>query len=86
MGQREKVGRDIDFKWVQIISERDAHRLTLAIELNSDDYTLLHDPSFWSAGLRFRKFIGWRWWHGEKKARVKPQGRQNTVRGSWATT
>ena len=81
----EKAEKEIDFRHIQVISSEYYDRLTVAIELNSEDYALLINPNFWDPRLRIRKFIGWRGWRGEKKVRQKPQENRNTVRASWAS-
>ena len=81
----EKADKEIDFRFMKVISREYYDRLTVAIELGSEDYAILIDPNFWDPRLRIRKFIGWRWWRGEKRVIPKPQEIPNSVRASWAT-
>ena len=89
---QEKANRDIDFKHIELISKTPhghvTKHLTVAIELNDDDFLLMNDVNFWDPQLRIRKFVGWRWWRGamQKKPKITPQERKNAVRNSWATT
>ena len=83
------AGRDIDFKFIQILSGEDQWYLTVAIELNEEDYKLLFDPNFWDPHCHIRKFLGNRWWRGERKGPRQPQKRltyeqrKNMARAQW---
>ena len=83
--RKKGVGRDIDFKEIAILSKEYTDYLTVAIELNEEDYTLLNDVNFWDPQVRIRKFLGWRWWRGEKQPqkRLTPQERKNSRRATW---
>ena len=81
----EKAEKETDFRYMKVISREYYGRLTVAIELSSEDYAILNDPNLWDPRLRIYKFIGWRWWCGKRKARPKLQEIQNSVRATWAS-
>ena len=65
---------------MEILSKEYNHWLTVAIELSTEDYTLLNDQSFWPCGLRIRPFVGRRGW---RQTRLTKNDRSNSVRMSW---
>ena len=79
-------GNDIDFKHIELISDKESKYMTVAIELNDEDFAKLSDVNFWDPQLRIKRFLGWRWWKGEKKKTPKstPEQRRNAVRHQWA--
>ena len=78
------AGKKINILHIQIISRVFSPWLTVAIELNTEDFELLSDVNIWHTSIGIREYIGWRHWHGERPKRVPPQEIRNSVRMSWA--
>ena len=78
------AGKKINILHTQIISRVYSPWLTVAIELNTEDFELLSDVNIWHTSIGIREYIGWRHWHGERPKRVPPQEIRNSVRMSWA--
>ena len=79
----KEAGREVDFKFIKVISRKYSQYLTVVIELNNADYELLNNSNFWDSQTRIRKFLGWRWWRGPREPRVKPQDIKNSERATW---
>ena len=76
------AGKKINILHIQIISRVFSPWLTVAIELNTEDFELLSDVNIWHTSIGIREYIGWRHWHGERPKRLPPQEIRNSVRMS----
>ena len=78
-----KAERNIDFLFLQSLSKGYSKWRTIAIELSSEDYALLHDPSFWDPQFRIRPYIGHKFWRGNRPARLKTHEIRTALRDQW---
>ena len=68
---------------IHIISREYSPWLTVAVELNTQDYELLSDINIWEPSIGIREYVGWRHWHGKRPIRLKPHEITGSVRMSW---
>ena len=79
-----KAERSIDFIFIQSLSKEYSKWRTIAIELSSEDYTLLYDTSFWDPQFRIRPYIGHKFWRGNRPTRLKTHEIRTALRDQWA--
>ena len=78
------AGRKINILHIEPISREYSPWMTVAIELDLDDYELLSDINIWETSIGIRDYVGWCHWHGERPKRLAPHEIRNSVRMSWA--
>ena len=78
-----RAKREIDCRYIHNLSRDYSSWRTIAIELNSEDYDTLINPSFWERTVRIREFIGPKTWRGERRRWLSSQQIRNSVRSTW---
>ena len=79
----ETAGRNINVLHLAIISREYSPWMTVAVELNTEDYDLLSDINIWDNSIGIREYIGWRDWHGKRPPRLSPDEIKKSVRMQW---
>ena len=77
------AGKNINVLHIQILSKVYSPWLTVAIEINNDDYAILSDIGIWDASIAIRDYVGWRKWHGPRPQKLAAHVIKNSVHDSW---
>ena len=77
------AGKNINVLHIQILSKGYSPWLTVAIEIEDNDYDILSDISIWSNHIAIRDYVGWRFWHGPRPRKLSAHEIKNSVHDSW---
>ena len=80
---KDTAGKEINILHVEVLSKGNSPWMTVAIELNEEDYNHLSNMDLWDQSIGIRDYVGWRFWHKMKRQEVPTE--MSKVRMSWAT-
>ena len=82
---KKTAGRDVNVLHLEILSREYSPWMTVAIELNEEDYDVLSNINIWENSIGIRDYVGWRHWHGPRPRRLSADEIKRSVRMSWST-
>ena len=80
---KDTAKREINVLHMACLSRKYSPWLTIAIELDTEDYNILSDINIWENHISIREFVGWRFWRGDRPKRLTAGDIKKSVRMSW---
>ena len=79
----DTAGENVNVLHIEILSREYSPWMTIAVEMNNEDYEILSNIDIWDNSIGIRDYIGWRSWHGPRPRRLPADEITKSVRMQW---
>ena len=79
----DAAGKEVNISHIQILSKEYAPWMTVALEMDNENYEILSDISIWDNSIGIRDYVGWRYWHGPRPKKLPAEEIKKSLCMQW---